>query len=83
MITAVDTNVLVDVFKADPTFGPHSAETLARCLDEGSLVACDIVWAEAATVFVRPSQFLEAMLALGIDYFESLAVIDPMDDDSQ
>jgi predicted nucleic acid-binding protein len=68
MITAVDTNVLVDVFKADSTFGPRSAEALQSCLDEGSLVACDIVWAETGTVFVRHGEFLEAMLALGIGY---------------
>jgi len=68
MITAVDTNVLVDVFKADPTFGSRSAEALQSCLDEGSIVACDIVWAETGTVFVRQSEFLKAMLALGIGY---------------
>jgi len=68
MITAVDTNILIDVFKADSTFGPRSADVLGRCLDEGSLVACDIVWTESGTVFVRHDQFLEAMLSLGIGY---------------
>ena len=51
MITAVDTNVLLDVFTADPRFGPSSRDALRRCLAEGSLVACDVVWAEVAAAF--------------------------------
>jgi len=68
MITAVDTNVLVDVFKADAKFGPASAELLRRALAEGAIVACEIVWAEAATVFDADAQFTEAIEALGIAY---------------
>jgi hypothetical protein len=37
VITAVDTNVLLDVFGADPKFSPASAEALRRCLREGHL----------------------------------------------
>lgn len=48
MITAVDTSVLLDVFTADPRFGRASHRALTRALAEGSLVACDIVWAEIA-----------------------------------
>jgi predicted nucleic acid-binding protein len=43
MITAVDSNVLLDVFSADPTFGRASREALRRCLAEGRLIACDVV----------------------------------------
>jgi predicted nucleic acid-binding protein len=68
MITAVDTNILIDVFKADPKFGPASADLLRRCLTEGAIVACDIVWAETATVFERDSVLLEAMEALNVRY---------------
>lgn len=32
MITAVDTSVLLDVFGADPSFGPSSQATLRDCL---------------------------------------------------
>jgi len=35
MISAVDTNVLLDVFGADPEFGQRSAEALRACLREG------------------------------------------------
>jgi len=37
MITAVDTNVLVDILEADPDHGPSSRDALKRCLLEGSV----------------------------------------------
>lgn len=78
MITAVDTNVLIDIFKADVRFGPDSADALRHCLDEGAVVACDVVWTEAATVFERDADFVEAMEALGIGYssIERAAALD-------
>lgn len=51
MITAVDTNVLLDVFGADPTFGATSKEALGASLDAGRLVVCDLVWAETVAAF--------------------------------
>lgn len=59
MITAVDTNVLLDVFGADPTFGHRSATLLKRCLAEGAVHAYEILWAETATAFPTLSQFEE------------------------
>ncbi len=56
MITAVDTNVLLDVFGADPTHGRRSLEALRRCAGEGQLVACEIVWTEVAVGFDDPLQ---------------------------
>ena len=61
MITAVDTNVLLDVFGADPKFGAASAQALRRCLKEGTLVASEVVWAETATVFGDARLFQNAM----------------------
>lgn len=61
MITAVDTNVLIDVLGADPKFATASAEALRRCLSEGALVACEVVWAETATVFDDAELFKDAM----------------------
>jgi len=46
VITAVDTNVLLDVFGADISHGVRSANALRHCLREGALVACEAVWAE-------------------------------------
>ena len=55
MITAVDTNVLLDVFGADREFGPRSAEALHACRRKGRLVACEVVWAETASFFPSPA----------------------------
>jgi predicted nucleic acid-binding protein len=51
VITAVDTNVLLDVLGADATFGPRSAEALRRCIAEGGVLACEVVWAETGASF--------------------------------
>lgn len=68
MITAVDTNVLLDVFAADPEFGPRSAALLRRCLAEGGLVACEVVWAEIAASLPSPDRARRAMDGLGVAF---------------
>ena len=68
MITAVDTNILIDVFGADKTFGEKSASALRKCIQEGSLCACDIVWTETATVFPSKNAFRQAIEAVGIEF---------------
>jgi predicted nucleic acid-binding protein len=68
MITAVDSSVLIDVLIADPEFGPRSRSALERARLEGSITACDVVWAEVAGRFDEdegPDQFMRAM---GVDY---------------
>jgi len=68
MITAVDSNVLLDVFSADPVFGRASREALRRCLAEGGLIACDVVWAEVAAAFDAPEAAADALDRLGLRY---------------
>jgi predicted nucleic acid-binding protein len=68
VITAVDTNVLLDVFGADTTHGMRSAEALRRCLREGALVACEAVWTETAEAFPEDKPFLDAMRAIGVTF---------------
>jgi predicted nucleic acid-binding protein len=68
MITAVDTNVLLDVFTADPRFGPSSRDALRRCLAEGSLIACDVVWAEVTAAFDDPAAASSALDGLEVGY---------------
>ncbi len=68
MITAVDTNVLLDVFGADQKFGPASAQAVRRCLGEGALVACEAVWAETATAFPNSERFRRAMDELSVEF---------------
>lgn len=73
MITAVDTSVLLDVLGPDPVFGTGSAQAPREAIGHGSLIACDVVWAEVggrfATAHPRP-RILRA-------YFEGLVVVDP------
>ncbi len=68
MITAVDTNVLLDVFGADAKFGEASAEAVRRCLGEGALMACEVVWAETATAFPNSEKFRRVMADLGVAF---------------
>ncbi|HRR35298.1 MAG TPA: PIN domain-containing protein [Kiritimatiellia bacterium] len=68
MITAVDTNVLLDVFLNDPEFCPGSANALRKCLAEGALIACDVVWAETLAVFPTDRQFESVMSKLQITF---------------
>lgn len=68
MITAIDTNILLDVFGADAKFAVASAEALRRCLIEGSLIACEAVWAETASVFGDAGRFQEAMNKLSASF---------------
>jgi predicted nucleic acid-binding protein len=68
MITAVDTNVLIDVFGADARFGQASAAALRSCLNEGAVVACDVVWSEARAAFVKDDDFHQIMDTLGIEF---------------
>jgi predicted nucleic acid-binding protein len=71
LITAVDTNVLLDVLTADSRFGSASRRALARSIQEGSLVACEVVWAESAAAFSTRKAFTRAMETLGLA-FEAL-----------
>ncbi len=71
MITAVDTNILIDILEPDPRYGAASGDALTRCLAEGTVVACDVVWAEVATVYGdRQAELLVAMETLGIEFSE-------------
>ena len=51
MITAVDTNVLIDVLADNPKFVESSIAALRRCQQEGELVICEVVLAEIAQYF--------------------------------
>lgn len=62
MITSVDSNVLIDVLEADPVHGPSSKEALTRCMREGSVVACEVVWAEVATAYAHDLPGLVSIL---------------------
>lgn len=65
MITAVDTNVLIDVLSADERFGQSSRDALADCLGGGTVVVCEVVWAETAASFPDVLSAEQALSSLG------------------
>lgn len=68
MITAVDTNVLVDVLSADTVFGERSREAVASCALAGQLVASDVVWAELGSAFREGERAIEALDTLEVAF---------------
>ncbi len=46
MITAIDTNILLDVLLPNPGFVEQSHEALETAAGVGSLIICDVVYAE-------------------------------------
>lgn len=68
MITAIDTNVLLDVFANDPHFMERSRAALRSCIAEGSVVACEVVWVEVATFFPSRTAAVSAMDRIGMEF---------------
>lgn len=69
MITAVDTNILIDILEPDPVYGLRSKEALKKCLHEGALVACDVVWAEVATAYgENQDELVDALRTMRIGF---------------
>ena len=56
MISAIDTNILLDILLPNKDFCDASAEALQESAQEGSLVICDIVYAELAMHFERQDE---------------------------
>lgn len=68
MITAVDTSVLLDVLIPDPEHGPASADAFRKAISEGSLIACEIVWAEASAQFESSAAAAAALRVLSVEF---------------
>jgi predicted nucleic acid-binding protein len=67
LITAVDSNVLIDILGADPTFGPRSLSEARRCGHEGVLIACEAVWAEVLAAFPNPAETEAALRRIPLE----------------
>lgn len=65
MITAVDTNVLLDIFIAGDRHGPQSKERLVAAYDAGAIVVSDVVYAELVPAFRDRAALDSALLELG------------------
>ena len=62
MITAVDTNIILDVLIPGEPFGESSKDLLDRHLSKGKLILCEVVFAELAARFTS-EQELASFLA--------------------
>ncbi|HUI43261.1 MAG TPA: type II toxin-antitoxin system VapC family toxin [Terriglobia bacterium] len=51
MITALDTNILLDILAGDEGFAESSLGAVEQAAASGSLVICDVVYAEISTHF--------------------------------
>ncbi len=60
--------MLIDIFGADPAFGERSREALRDCIAQGSLVACEVVWAELTAAFADGAAAQEALERLGVTF---------------
>ena len=68
MISAVDTSVLIDVFDPHAQFGDASSRALNRAITQGTIVACEVVWAETAALFDKDDAFIRAVSELRLGY---------------
>ena len=65
MITAVDTNVLLDVFVPDDQHGPRSRGWLAGAYNAGAIVVCDVAYAELVPSFGDRTALDSALREIG------------------
>jgi predicted nucleic acid-binding protein len=66
LITAVDSSVLIDVFRADEEFGPRSGDAIRACRAQGGLIACEVVFAEVAAGFPDSALAAHSLDRLGV-----------------
>lgn len=59
--TLVDSNVLLDVFTADPVWGDWSADALAEAAESGPLYINPIIYAEVSIRFSRIEDLEDAL----------------------
>lgn len=68
MITAIDTNVVLDILVDRPGFADASEAALRSCRATGRMVACDVVLAEVAAGYGDARAATQAMEALGVEF---------------
>jgi len=53
VITAVDTNILLDILLPDPQHRDTSRASVERGIKEGAIIICELVYSELSAVFSR------------------------------
>lgn len=67
MISAVDTNVILDLLKGDARFGSVSAAVLRRAASDGRLIAGTAVWAEVCAAYDEGSEASSILERMGVE----------------
>lgn len=67
MITAVDSNVLLDVLTGSSEHGPRSASALRGATADGALIASIVVFAEVIGAYDDPRAVVTRLERLGIE----------------
>jgi predicted nucleic acid-binding protein len=70
MITAVDTNIILDVLIPNEPFSEPSKQLLDRHLSKGKLIICEVVFAELAAQFLSEQELKQFLAETGmrLDY---------------
>jgi predicted nucleic acid-binding protein len=66
MITAVDTNILLDILLPDETFLRSSKALLDQHVSKGQLIICEIVYAELSSQFLDEQELRSFIAGAGI-----------------
>lgn len=66
MITAIDTNIILDVLIPGEPFCQSSKALLDRYVSEGQLILCEVVYAELAAWFSSETQLKAFLMETGI-----------------
>lgn len=67
MRTAVDSSVLLDIFKPDPKHQEASLRALEEATARGALVLCEVVWAEVGGQFESLEDCARLFRDLGLE----------------
>jgi predicted nucleic acid-binding protein len=65
-VTLVDTNVFVDLWTSDPTFGAWSERALARAAGRGPLAINPVIYAELCLGFSEEAELERILLDSGV-----------------
>lgn len=66
MITAVDTNILLDVLLPDPDHQAGSLSKLHQAIQEGSLIVCNVVASELGAQFPDSAELQRFLASVNI-----------------
>ena len=80
MITAIDTNILLDILVPNEDFYERSASALQHAVSEGSLVVSDIVYAELCIHFETQENCEAFRRVLIIVHYQNAAMYFRSDD---